>query len=333
LLIPMRAAGFVSMVLASIAPTMAEGAQELSYVSEAAPVLQAGAAVVDTRPVAACRERSLKGARCLPPAEFLGPHGRLAAIPDVLWILGTAGLSGEETVLVVGEEPAARDFVAGLLHLAGQRRIAVLRAPMSRGLGLPPGSFAAGIARAMVREKVFQAPMRDDLWVLRHELAERLAQRLPVILLDGRSESEFWGETVRAARGGHVPGAESLPAQALRAAIGRGERIGPLPREAVAYAHNALEGIAYYALLRAGAGVSVRLYPGGWAEWAADGGLPADAATYPERIGSRAAATGELPASDAFAWLPLFAGMALGAMLAAGGFYLGRAGRRAEKSA
>lgn len=320
-------------LLALIAGAAAAATSDFYYIDDAAPLLRSGATVVDARPVDACSERSLKGARCLPPAEFLGPHGRLAAIPDVLWVLGTAGLSGEETVLVVGEEPAARDFVAGLLHLAGQRRVAVLRAPLSRTVGLPPESFAAGAARGIVRERIFRAPVREDRWLLRKELAARLAARQPVFLLDGRSESEFWGETVRAARGGHLPGAESLPASALRAAIGRNERIGPLPHEPVAYAHDALEGIAYYTLLRAGAGITAHSYLGGWAEWAADGGLPADAATYPGRVAPKATAPGKVPASADFAWLPMLAGMAMGAVLAAGGFYLGRSGRRPEPSA
>lgn len=329
----MRGAALPLLALALSARVAAASTDEFVYVRDAAPLLRAGAAVVDARPVGACQERSLKGARCLPPAEFLGPHRRLAAIPDVLWVFGTAGLSGEETVLVVGDDPATRDFVAGLLHLVGQRRVAVLRAPISQGIGLPPDSFAAGTARGIVREKVFQAPVRENLWLLRHELAARLAGRFPTVLLDGRSESEFWGETVRAARGGHLPGAESLPVSALRAALGRNEKIDPLPHEPVAYAHDALEGIAFYTLLRAGAGVPARLYPGGWAEWAADGGFPVDAATYPERIASQGTAAGKVPTSAVFAWLPLLAAMALGAVLAAGGFYLGRSGRRPERSA
>lgn len=328
-----RAAALALLLLVPALRAAPASADEFSYVRDAAPLLRAGAAVVDTRPLAACRERSLKGARCLPPAEFLGPHGRLGAIPDLLWVLGTAGLSGEETVLVVGEEPAARDFVAGLLHLAGQRRVAVLLAPMSQGLALPTESFAVGTARGIVRNKVFQAPVREDRWLLRSELATRLAGGQPGVLLDGRSESEFWGETVRAARGGHLPGAESLPASALRAAIGRNERIGAPPNDAVAYAHDALEGVAYYTLLRAGAGAPVRLYSGGWAEWAADGSLPADAATYPERIAASAAAAERALAASGSGWLPLLAGMALGAVIAAGSFYLGRSGRRPEHGA
>ncbi len=301
---------------------------DFSYVSDAAPLLRAGAAVVDTRPVAACQERSVKGARCLPPAEFLGPHRRLAAMPDVLWVFGAAGLSGEELVLVTGDEPVARDFVAGLLHLAGQRRVAVLRTPIGQAAGLPPEYLGAGTARGMVREKVFQAPVREDLWLFRSELATRLAGGVTIALLDGRSESEFWGETVRAARGGHLPGAESLPAAALRAALGRNEAVGPLPEEPVAYAHDVLEGIAFYTLLRAGAGVPARLYPGGWAEWAADGALPADAATYPDRAAFPNAAARETgsPAPAAFAAL---AGLALGLSMLAAGFWLGRRCRSA----
>ena len=329
----MRGVALALSVLALTARVAAASSDDFSYVAEAAPLLQAGAAIVDARPVAVCRERSLKGARCLPPAEFLGPHRRLAAIPDILWVLGAAGLTGEETVLVVGDEPTARDFVAGLLHLAGQRRVAVLRVPVSQGLGLPPGSLAPGTTRGMVREKVFQAPVREDLWLLRRELAARLARGSSSMLLDGRTESEFWGETVRAARGGHLPGAESLPASTLRAALGRNEKIGPLPSEAVAYAHDVVEGIAFYTLLRAGLGVSVRLYPGGWAEWAADGGLSADAATYPDRATSQDVAAGKEPSWRALASLYVLAVIALGMFMAVGGFYLGRRGRKVEKNA
>ena len=43
------------------------------------------------------------------------------------------------------------------------------------------------------------------------------------------------------------------------------------------------EGFAYLPLLRAGHGVAARLYAEGWAEWAADGALPADSVSHPDR--------------------------------------------------
>lgn len=325
----MRGLATVSIALALVVRTVPATADDsFFYADAAAPLLRAGAMVVDARPSAACQARTVKGARCLPAADFLGPHRRLAAVPDILWALGTAGLTGAETVLVVGDEPTARDFVAGLLYLSGQRQVAVLRAPVGQGAGLPPDSLGQGTTRGMVRETIFQAPVRDDLWVLRNELAARLT-KTPTVLLDGRGESEFWGETVRAARGGRLPGAESLPVATVRAVLGRRERPALPVGDPVVYAHDAVEGIAFFALLRAGADVPAQVYPGGWAEWAADGSLAADGATHPDRAGSSTAgpATGQSLAASP--WSVVLAGVLFGVALAAGGFYFGRRGGRA----
>ncbi len=253
----------------------AQSAEDFAYVRAAEP----GAVAVDARPLAACREKSLAGARCLPAADFLAPNNRLPSARDLLWLLGTAGLSGEETVLVAGQDAVARDFVAGLLYVAGQRSVRVLTEPVGRLL--EQGAAAGpGRERGMIREAVFAAPMRDDLLLLRDELRDELrAQRRPhPLLLDGRTEGEYWGETVRAARGGHLHGAVSLPALQLR-----GAQNPVLPEGSpVAYAHDAYEGLAYLTLLVAGHGVAAKLYAEGWAEWAADGSLPADAVSHPE---------------------------------------------------
>lgn len=266
----MKRLSFLALMCAAAA---AGAAEDFAYVRAAEP----GAVAIDTRPLADCREKSLAGARCLPAADFLGPHNRLPSARDLLWLLGTAGLSGEETVLVVGQEAVARDFVAGLLHVAGQRSVRVLTEPVGRLL--EQGAAAGpGRERGMIREAVFAAPMRDDLLLLRDELRDEL-RASKATLLDGRAENEYWGETVRAARGGHLPGAVSLPALQLR-----GAQNPVLPEgNLVAYAHDALEGFAYLTLLRAGHGVAAKLYAEGWVEWAADGALPADSVSYPDR--------------------------------------------------
>jgi len=251
----------------------AQSAEDFAYVRAAEP----GAVLVDTRPLAACREKSLAGARCLPAADFLGPHNRLPSARDLLWLLGAAGLSGDEQVLVVGQDAVARDFVAGLLHVAGQRRVRVLTEPVGRLL--EQGADAGpGRERGMIREAVYAVPMRDELLLLRDELRDELRAMRPLPpLLDGRGENEYWGETARAVRSGHLPGAISLPAVQLR-----GAQNPVLPEGSpVAYAHDALEGFAYLTLLRAGHGVAAKLYAEGWAEWAADGALPADAVAIP----------------------------------------------------
>lgn len=254
--------------------------EDFAYVGSAALPVDGGV-IVDTRTLTACRAKSLAHARCLPADDLLGPHRRLPDARDLLWLLGTAGLSGEESVLVVGQDATARDFVAGLLYVAGQRRVRVLTEPVGRAL---EGGAAAGPGRerAMIRETVFVAPMRDDVLVLRDELQ---AMRPPPTLLDGRSDAEYWGETARAPRTGHLPGAVSLPALQLRTALGAPTQHNPVLPDGspVAYAHDAFEGLAYLTLLIAGHNVPARLYAQGWAQWAADGALPADAVGYPER--------------------------------------------------
>ncbi|GAB4165401.1 MAG: hypothetical protein OHK0026_03470 [Rhodocyclaceae bacterium] len=291
---------------------------DFAYVSDATQVLAKGAVVIDTRPLAECRGRSLAGARCLPASDFLGPQRRLASWRDILWLLGTAGLRGDETVLVAGGQAIERDFVAGVLYLAGQRELRVLTEPVVRVLAAG-ASAGEGRPRSFARERVFEAPMRDALLVLAGELA---AMRPLPAALDGRSAAEYWGETVRAARGGHLPGAVSLPDASLRAAADRAAVVLP-EGEALAYGHDPYEGIAYFTLLRAGSGVAARVYAEGWAEWAADGALPADAASYPERVLREPAATPLRP-EDAAPRGALIATLALLAAALGAGVWIGR---------
>lgn len=265
-------------VLFALVAAEATATDDFAYV-RAMPA-EAKVVVVDTRALSDCREKSLAGARCLPAADFLGPQRRLPDARNLLWLLGTAGLAGDEHVLVVGGDVVARDFVAGLLHVAGQRRVDVLTEPVARLLDA--GAAAApGRERASIREAVYGAPMRDELIVLRSEL---VAARPWPAVLDGRSEGEYWGEIARVERTGHLPGAISLPAQTLRAALDSRSARPLLPAPSadapVAYAHDAYEGFAYLALLAAGHGVNARLYAEGWAEWSSDGALPADAVGY-----------------------------------------------------
>lgn len=267
--------------------------------------------VIDSRPLADCKRATLPNARCLPADDFLGPHRRLPSERDILWLLGTAGLGGSEAVLVVGQDAMARDFVGGLLYLAGQRQVRVLTEPLTRVLAARTDA-SPGQERGMIRTAVFTAPMRAERVVLKQEVLREAAS---ATLLDGRSEREYWGETVRAARGGHLPGAVLLPATTLAARP-------PLSADgAIAYAHDAYEGLAYFTRLVAGHGIAARIYPGGWAEWAADGSLPIDAATYPEHRTEALAAVSPAPTfgTSPFA-LALVAGVALAVAFASGWF-------------
>ena len=277
--------------------------------------------IVDSRPSARCREASLPAARCLPADDFFGPHHRLANASGILWLLGTAGLTGSEHVLVIGDESTSRDLLAGLLFLAGQERVSVLNLPLSAqneaGVRLTPG-----VPRSRTREVVYRAPMRGERILLRNELRVLMAEDAPPVILDGRTENEYWGQLIRAARGGHLPGAQHFPSSGLLQDAADVVS-GPFyDREPVVYGHDAFEGVIYMARLTAH-GIDARLYLEGWAGWASDGGLPADSVTYPDH---RVVAGHQHSQGDRSDFgLPILMGAGIGAaLLAFAGFLSGR---------
>lgn len=231
--------------------------------------------MLDTRPLAQCEKRTVRSARCITTTDLLGHSGRLPSPRDIAWLLGTLGLDGSETVVVAGRPGMARDFVAGLLYLAGQKQVLLLRPPLGRLMGTTAVPLAAGQRRSMSRERHYVARPRDQLIVLRSELQRRLARQETLRLLDVRSQAEYWGEQIRGWRGGHIPGAEfvaSLDSQPLRATrAGSGT---------VIYGHGPLESIAAFARLQAQWDAPVQVLVDGWRAWAADGSLPVDAETY-----------------------------------------------------
>lgn len=265
----------------------AHAAATLDFVKDAAALR--GATVVDARAQSACLQRSIRGAHCLPAADFLGPHGRLASFRQIAWLLGTAGLSGDEHVLVAGDDPVERDFVAGMLYLCGQRKVSILTVPISSGAGLAADRMGPGEPRGMTQRPIYGGTVRGDEIVLRTELAAALASARPPHPLDGRTEAEFWGERIRAWRGGHLPEAQSLPMERAQGEIAQGRLELPQGQDLVAYGHDAFESVAYFAMLRAATPATLRVLVDGWADWANHPELPVDSLTYPDRRDERAA--------------------------------------------
>mgnify|MGYP001827949775 CR=1 FL=1 len=150
---------------------------DLRYVQEAATV-SSRTTLIDSRTEASCRAATVPGAVCLPPEVFFGPHRRLASVRDISWVLGSAGLRGDEVVLVLGDDPVRRDAVAALLYLAGQSQVLVLNAPMDELAGRADAAWTPGRPRAILREPIHLGPWRDELIVLRDELADGIDDRL-----------------------------------------------------------------------------------------------------------------------------------------------------------
>jgi len=85
--------------------------------------LPAETIVVDVRSLENCEEASLPGAKCIPLDKLLGSNGRLANLRDIRWLLGTAGLTGEETIALFSLSDKQRDAATAIFFLAGQRKV------------------------------------------------------------------------------------------------------------------------------------------------------------------------------------------------------------------
>lgn len=231
--------------------------------------------LLDTRQADQCLARSLKGARCLSADDLLGPNRRFPSLRDITWLLGTLGLSGDETLVIAGTPGMKRDFVAGVLYLAGQRNVLVLSPPLGRLIAAGKGERSGGQGRSMSRLTIYTAPPRDDQIVLRRELWQLIKTDMPLRLLDARSEAEYWGKHIRSVRGGHIPGAEHwLPAQALSVVK---TKHGV---KTILYAHDPFESIALFVRMQAREKNPVRVFIEGWRAWAVAGSLPADAESF-----------------------------------------------------
>ncbi|MEJ2509287.1 MAG: rhodanese-like domain-containing protein [Gammaproteobacteria bacterium] len=219
--------------------------------------------IVDARPLTDCLKRTLAGAHCLPATDLVGPNGELPSPPDLLWALGTAGLSGHERVVVVGDRGEARDFVAGLLYLAGQRRVDILPTRLAQALATGRYRTGPGRRRGIVRDPIFTAPMRDRSIVLHRELRHTLDGASDLVPVDGRTAQAF--------ERGHIPGAINRPLAALVA----GDDAAPVPqRDYVAYGQDPMSSIALFTRLRAADAGRVQVLIGGWRAWRAVPGYP-----------------------------------------------------------
>ncbi len=219
--------------------------------------------VVDTRRQALCVRHSVVGGLCLSPGVFQDRSGGIPSFRDLRWLLGTMGLTGSETAVVAGDDGTARDFVAGLLYLAGQRRVEVVRDPLTGWLSRHPRAVGTGRTRGVFREAIYTAWPRTRLVVLRRELAAALRRGPRVDLLDGRPGDGEWGPRT----GQGIPGARSWPMALLGA--GRGARPWRVAgRSIIAYGEDPYQSVAYFARLRM-LGVRTRVFLGGWRAWSA----------------------------------------------------------------
>jgi len=250
-----------------------------------------GVLLLDVREPDAYAAGHLPGALNLPYALYV--HARppaMGALPPLSALsaaLGAVGYQPERTVLAYdegGSGKAAR--LLWTLACVGHHEMAMLDGGLAWWLD--------HIGIDLVREQPPVTPSQPQLSWAEGVHADRdwVAAHLgdaDVTLLDARSPAEFAGVDVRAARGGHIPGAINLdwvtafdparlpcvkPLDTLRAQF-LAAGIDPA-HEIVAYCQTHHRSALSWVLLKTLGYARVRGYAGAWSEWGNTPGLPVE---------------------------------------------------------
>jgi thiosulfate/3-mercaptopyruvate sulfurtransferase len=201
--------------------------------------------------------------------------------------LGRLGISREKTVVAYSD--AGNLYASRLWHVLahyGHERVALLDGGIEKwqAEGRP-------LERGTVPPVPARFEPRESPW-LRGIGAEEIRNRLQddeLRLVDVRDPTEFWGEQLRAARGGHIPGAILWPwdenvmtdgtvrdPAGIRASA---RAAGLLPEhELVTYCQGGVRAAHAALALRLAGYPRVRIYDGSWAEWGNDPALPVEGA-------------------------------------------------------
>jgi thiosulfate/3-mercaptopyruvate sulfurtransferase len=210
-------------------------------------------------------------------------------------LLATRGVSADRPVVVYDSDSgirAARAF--WFLELFGHRNVRLLdggvRAWTAAGLPLTSESDAPA-------ETSWTGERRAEVLATWRDVANRL-DRSDVAILDTRTDGEYCGTTVRAARGGAIPGAIHIewtrnlgpdgafkPAAELTAIYAEA---GITPdREVVSYCQGGYRAAHSYLALRLLGYPRLRSYLGSWREWGDREDLPIEKPRTRETENSR----------------------------------------------
>ena len=272
-----------------------QGSDLLVSPAELAGLLAAtgGTQVIDLRPAEDFARSRIPGAIHLDLWAFSLNDTDPAPLKSFLWmiahVLAARGIDPSRTVVVYDEKSgirAARAF--WFLEYFGHPDVRMLDGGFTAWsrAGLPVATGEAGLQPAAAPtsdwpERVEARPDRLATW---RDVHDRLGSK-DAIILDTRSAEEYYGELVRARRGGAVPGAVHVdwtrnldaegafkPREDLRAMY---ETAGVTPdREVVTYCQGGYRAAHSYLALRLLGYPRVRAYLGSWKEWGDREDLP-----------------------------------------------------------
>jgi thiosulfate/3-mercaptopyruvate sulfurtransferase len=235
--------------------------------------------LIDLRPTEEFCENHLPGAVHLDLFGISSIDTDPAPLKAFFWIiehlLASRGVSNDVPVVVY-------DHTSGLRAARALWFLDYFGHPDSR---LLDGGYGAWVKEGLPVTRIAEKPRATEWTGARNdgilagwrEVRDRLGDS-DAVIVDTRSDGEYCGTTVRAARGGAVPGAVHLewtnnltpegtfkPAEALRSMY---EEAGVRPdREVVTYCQGGYRAAHSYVALRLIGYPRVRNYVGSWKEW------------------------------------------------------------------
>ena len=241
--------------------------------------------LVDTRPASEYLAGHLRGARHFDPFPFhyydTSEKGLAEFRSQLEWIFSALGITGEETVVFY-------ENYAGMRAARGAWALEYLGHSASRildgGLKAIAGEELVAAVVEPIMPSNFRAWPRPET-VASYEYVLNRIGRHDAQILDVRTDEEYYGERVRAKRGGAIPGAIHLDwvnaldargafksAAELKAAF---EKLGLRPdAEVITYCQGGYRAAHSYFALRMAGYRNVRNYMGSWAEWGNRDDLP-----------------------------------------------------------
>ncbi len=248
--------------------------------------------LIDTRPASEYWAGHLRGARHFDPFPFhhsdTSERGVGEFRAQLEWLFSSLGITGRETVVCYENDSGMRAArAAWALEYMGHPRAHILdgglKAAASEKLTNKPPTFAP---------TNFKGKPRDELLASYPFLVERIG-RADVQIFDVRSDPEYYGERVRARRGGAIPGTYHQDwAKAVSPSgtfkppsdlLERFRKLGLNPAaEVIPYCQGGYRSAHAYFALRLAGFPRVRNYLGSWAEWGNRDELPIE---YPKRPG------------------------------------------------
>ena len=239
---------------------------------------------------ASYREGHVPGANHVPPAAIIDGRppapGRLPEAARLETLFGALGLAADRHVVVYDDEGGGwAGRMIWTLEIVGHRHWSYLNGGIHAWRA---GGQALQREIAFAKPTVFEASFDFRARARLEDISARLGDD-DFVPWDARSAAEYSGQSVRAARGGHIPGARhcewtslmdpqrQLRLQELPDIAARLRELGLVPEaEIVTYCHTHHRSGLTWLAARLLNYPRIRAYDGSWSEWGNSSDTPVE---------------------------------------------------------